>query len=289
MTTLYYRGQLSSCNYGCGYCPFAKSWEEPDVLAADKAGLARFVDWAGQQADLSILFTPWGEALVRKWYRDAMVTLSHAPGVRRVAAQTNLSMNLDWVGEANLDTLALWTTWHPGECTLDRFVRQSERLRQMGVKHSVGVVGLREHFDAIEALRAALPPSTTVWVNAYKREPNYYADAERTRLVAVDPRFNDNRVYTSLGKPCFAGETHFTVDGDGTVRRCHFIEQPLGNLYSDGLPAVSKPRDCTNAICRCHIGYLHLKELQLYRVYGEGLMERRLARPYGTGVGGSTG
>ena len=27
------------------------------------------------------------------------------------------------------------------------------------------------------------------------------------------------------------GETVFTVDGDGTMRRCHFVPEVLGNLY----------------------------------------------------------
>jgi MoaA/NifB/PqqE/SkfB family radical SAM enzyme len=281
MTTLYYRGPLSSCNYGCPYCPFAKTWEEPEVLEADKRGLQRFVDWAGsydvEGDDLSILFTPWGEALVRKWYREAMIALSHAPSVRRVAAQTNLSMNLDWLEHADRDTLALWTTWHPGECTMERFVRQVRRLDTMGILHSVGVVGLVEHLDAIEALRDALPADTTLWVNAYKRVPAYYTEAQRDRIRAIDPRFDDNRVYASLGRHCWAGESHFTVDGDGTVRRCHFIDQPLGNLYDGGLGPLSARRACTNAVCRCHIGYVHLSDLDLYRVYGDGLMERRVA------------
>lgn len=274
MNTVYYRGPLSSCNYTCGYCPFAKEWEEPEVLAADKAGLERFVAWAVEQQDLGILFTPWGEALVRKWYRDAMVRLSHASGIRKVVAQTNLSMKLDWLADADLDTLALWTTWHPDQCSLERFVRQSGRLEAMGVRHSVGIVGLKEHFDAIEAVREALPASTAVWVNAYKRVEGYYSEADRERIRAIDPRFDDNRVYASLGRHCWGGETHFSVDGEGTVRRCHFIAEPLGNLYEDGLEALSARRGCTNAICRCHIGYIHLSELDLYRVYGEGLLER---------------
>lgn len=277
MTTVHYRGPLSSCNYACPYCPFAKDWEEPAVLEADRQGLARFVDWAVDQDDLSILFTPWGEALVRTWYRDAMVRLSHAPGVRRVAAQTNLSMKLDWLADADLDTLALWATWHPGQCELERFVRQSGRLRAMGVRHSVGVVGLREHFEAIEALRRALPEGTSLWVNAYKRVEGYYSASERAWLRSIDPRFDDNRAYVSRGLACWGGETHFSVDGEGTVRRCHFVAEPLGSLYDDGLPALASERSCPNATCRCHIGYVHLKSLDLYRVYGEGLMERIVA------------
>ena len=272
MLTVHYRGPLSSCNYGCGYCPFAKAWEEPAVLEADRRGLERFVTWCEAHGPgLSILFTPWGEALVRRWYREAMVRLSHR--VARVAAQTNLSMKLDWLEQANLDSLALWTTWHPGECSLERFLRQTARLDAMGVRYSVGVVGLREHFDAIRDLRART--SAPLWVNAYKREPDYYSDDERAWLNEVDPRFDDNREHPSLGRACRAGSTHFTVDGEGWVRRCHFVDEaPLGNLYTGALDGMLKPRTCPNTVCRCHIGYVHLEHLRLYEVYGDGLMER---------------
>lgn len=274
--TIHYRGPLSSCNYACPYCPFAKAWEEPEVLAADRAGVERFVAWASawDGPPLSILFTPWGEALVRAWYRDAMVALSRASGVRRVAAQTNLSCRLDWLADADLDRLALWTTWHPGQCALERFVARARRLDAIGVRYSVGVVGLVEHLDAIDALRRALDSGVTVWVNAYKREPDYYAPEQIARILAIDERFLDNREHVSLGQRCLAGETHFTVDGVGDVRRCHFVGDVLGNLYRDPLAAMLAPRRCPNAVCRCHIGYVHLPALDLYRVYGRGLMER---------------
>lgn len=272
--TIHYRGPLSSCNYGCGYCPFAKAREARSVLQADRDGLARFVSWAEtSEHELSILFTPWGEALVRRWYREAMVRLSHR--VKRVAAQTNLSMKLDWLDGANRESLALWTTWHPGECSLDQFLRQTQRLDAMGIRYSVGVVGLREHFDAIAELRERT--EAPLWVNAYKREAAYYTPQERAWLSEVDPRFDDNREHPSLGRACRAGQTHFTVDGVGDVRRCHFVDEPvLGNLYDGSLEAMLRPRTCPNAVCRCHIGYVHLEHLRLYEVYGEGLMERRL-------------
>ena len=278
--TVHYRGPLSSCNYTCDYCPFAKEWEAPDVLAADRAGVERFVAWASATShSLRVLFTPWGEALVRPWYRDAMRVLGHR--ITEVAAQTNLSMNLDWLAEAG-PGVALWCTWHPGQVRLERFLAQVDRLRQLGIRHSVGVVGLKEHFGAIEALAARIPSDTTLWVNAYKRAPHYYSADERAWLRSIDPRFDDNRAYSSKGEPCWAGETHFTVDGMGDVRRCHFVDEPvLGNLYRDSLTALLRPRACPNTECRCHIGYVHLKSTGLRAVYGDGLMARTL--PAGDG------
>jgi len=60
-----YRGPLSSCNYGCLYCPFAKHHETATELAKDRSCLKRFTSWIVRQSDqtLSVLFTPWGEAL----------------------------------------------------------------------------------------------------------------------------------------------------------------------------------------------------------------------------------
>jgi len=67
----------------------------------------------GRPASDRRAFTPWGEALVRRWYRDAMTRLSHLPQIVRVAAQTNLSCGLDWIENCDLAKLALWTTFIP--------------------------------------------------------------------------------------------------------------------------------------------------------------------------------
>ena len=43
--SILYRGPLSSCNYACGYCPFAKRRETAAELARDRTALERFVAW----------------------------------------------------------------------------------------------------------------------------------------------------------------------------------------------------------------------------------------------------
>src|SRR5262249_14939237 len=154
--SILYRGPLSSCNYACAYCPFAKRREGSEELAADKRALERFVDWvAGRPTEdrLGILFTPWGEALVRPWYRAALVRLTSLPQVVRAAAQTNLSCPLGWVDDCDREKLALWATFHPTEVAREHFLARCLELDRRGVRFSVGVVGLREHFADIEALR----------------------------------------------------------------------------------------------------------------------------------------
>jgi MoaA/NifB/PqqE/SkfB family radical SAM enzyme len=272
-----YRGPLSSCNYDCSYCPFAKHVSSSDELVEDKASLERFVAWASAtDRELSILFTPWGEGLVRRWYREAMVALSHRPNVSRVAIQTNLSGSTSWMAEADLATFALWVTYHPSQADYADFLARLRDLDALGVRYSVGIVGLRENMAAAEALRRDLPDDVYLWINAYKSDgPGYYAPGEVERLTALDPRFPDNNVrHPSRGEACQAGLSAITVDGAGDVRRCHFVDGVLGNLYARPLDEMLAARPCPNETCGCHIGYVHMDRLGLYPVYGEGLMER---------------
>lgn len=274
-----YRGPLSSCNYSCDYCPFAKTRNTRAELADDARKLDRFVSWALTRSDrrLGVLFTPWGEALIREHYREAMVRLSGAEHVVRVAAQTNLSFGrLDWLARADLSRLAFWSTWHPSQTSMERFLGRCQELDDRGVRYSVGVVAFRQVLDQIEALRQRLAPHVYLWLNAYKSAgPGYYTDDEIERLQRIDPLFALNtRRHPSRGLPCRAGWQSFTVDGDGTARRCHFIDQPLGNVYEPDFERALRPRACTNDTCGCHIGYVHLEPLEQYPVYGDGLMER---------------
>jgi MoaA/NifB/PqqE/SkfB family radical SAM enzyme len=277
MNDLYvlYRGPLASCNYDCPYCPFAKRVDPPALLRADRDDLTRFVSWVSDTTDrrLSVLFTPWGEGLTRSWYRDAITRLSRLPHVARVAIQTNLAARVEWLAAANPQVAALWATYHPGQVTLSRFLARCDSLLSLGIRFSVGVVGLPSHYDAAVALRDALPPSVYLWVNA--AEGHVYTNSEERQWTELDPRFGDSvRPHASLGLPCHAGETAISVLGDGTVRRCHFIPTPLGNLYDGSWREALRPRACTKSLCDCHIGYVHLKPLGLRDVYAGGLLER---------------
>ncbi len=277
-----YRGPLGSCNYRCAYCPFAKHVSDTAELERDRAALARFVDWVGSQPmPLSILLTPWGEALVRRWYREALIELSHLPAVRKVAIQTNLSCRVGWLSRADLKHTGLWCTFHPTETTRSRFLERCHRLDDLGVRYSAGIVGLRENLDHARALRRELPASVYLWVNAYKSAgPDYYSPGEIESFTRIDPLFPiNNRHHPSLGRSCRAGSDSISVDGDGDVRRCHFVGRVLGNLYRQDLEDILAERPCPNATCGCHIGYVHLDHLNLGPLFGDGLPERIPARP----------
>lgn len=277
--TILYRGPLASCDYDCPYCPFAKRRDTATQLRADRAALERFTAWvAAQTTDrLSVLFTPWGEGLVRSWYRRALVELSHQPHVERVAIQTNLSCRTGWLAEADRDAVALWCTYHPGQTEHDRFLAKTRELAERGVRFSVGIVGLPDHLPHARRLRAALPSHVYLWVNA--AEGHAYTDAEADAWTALDPLFPySRRPHRSAGSPCRTGASVVSVDGDGTVRRCHFVRAELGNLYDGSYRAALAPRarsrPCPLATCDCHIGYVHLETLPLYDVFAGGVLER---------------
>ncbi|MFD9119216.1 STM4011 family radical SAM protein [Streptomyces bottropensis] len=273
--TILYRGPLASCDYDCPYCPFAKRRDSTDRLRADRAALDRFTTWAREQTGdrLSVLFTPWGEGLVRSWYREALVGLSHEPHIDRVAIQTNLSCRTEWLARADRDTVALWCTYHPGQTPYERFLDKTRRLAGMGIRFSVGVVGLPEHLADARRLRGELPQEVYLWVNA--AEGHTYTDEEAAVWSGLDPLFPFSRhPHRSAGRACRTGSTVVSVDGAGTVRRCHFVKAELGNLYDGSFRAALAPRPCPLSVCDCHIGYVHLETLPLYDVFAGGVLER---------------
>jgi MoaA/NifB/PqqE/SkfB family radical SAM enzyme len=275
--TILYRGPLSSCNYGCDYCPFAKHIESAIEHENDQHALTRFVNWVELRANdlISVFFTPWGEALIRSRYQHALIKLTNLANVKKAVIQTNLSCRLDWVEKCDKSKLALWTTFHPSQVARERFIARCLELDRRGVRFSVGVVGLKEQTEEIEALRNELPPHIYLWINAYKRIPDYYTLEEINRFTGIDPLFPVNNVqHPSLGESCRAGSSVISVDGEGTIRRCHFIREPIGNIYQPGFENALITRQCTRATCGCHIGYVHMNGLKLYEVFGEGVMER---------------
>jgi MoaA/NifB/PqqE/SkfB family radical SAM enzyme len=281
--SILYRGPLSSCNYGCDYCPFAKHTETDAEHAADAEALERFAAWVEAQANgphrISVFFTPWGEALVRRRYQKVIARLTNLPHVDKVAIQTNLSCRLDWTDDCDKAKLGIWATYHPTQVTRERFLARCQEADRRGVRYSVGVVGMKEHQEEIAGLREQLPDSVYLWVNAYKRVEGYYSNEELDFLTAIDPLFPINNTrHPSQGRSCHTGETVFSVDGDGLMRRCHFVRTPIGNIYASDWETALRPRVCENETCGCHIGYVHLPHLGLDTTFGDGLLERIPAR-----------
>ncbi|GAA3410518.1 STM4011 family radical SAM protein [Paenibacillus hodogayensis] len=279
--TVYYRGSLSSCNYDCPYCPFSKTKDSADTLAVDRQQVRDFVVWAGKQHAeghrLSVFFNPYGEGLIHRWYREAMIELSSMEHVDKVAIQTNLSARLDWVEQLDARKAAFWVTYHPGQVSEEAFLGQCMALHSRGVPFSVGSVGVKSAFGALASLRKQLPDDVYMWVNAFKDKRNYYSEADKDALRAIDRHFDRNAVdYESLGRSCRSGYDVFYVQGPGLVKRCYKDRGVLGHLYRDGLNGLSQKRACRMNVCDCYIGYIHMPELELELegVYGSRLLER---------------
>ncbi len=275
--TILYRGGLSSCNYGCEYCPFAKKVETKAEHEADGVQLERFLRRVEQldTVSISIFFTPWGEALIHKRYQDAIAALSKMPQVQKVAIQTNLSCKLDWLNNCRIDRIGIWATYHPGETDRVKFLQQCGKLDEANIQYSVGVVGLKEHLIEIGEMRKSLRSNVYLWVNAYKRENDYYSAEELGFLQNIDSLFHlNNQYHASLGRSCRSGSSVISVDGEGNIRRCHFISTTIANIYDDNFRESLVDKPCTNNVCGCHIGYVHMNELDLYKTFGGGVLER---------------
>jgi hypothetical protein len=260
-----YRGDLSSCNYACHYCPFAKRVDSKEVTARDRASLVRFIDWCERSCfDLRILVTPWGEALVRKHYREGFVRMSHLTNVLELGIQTNLSRDPDWLADANKASISLWCTYHPSQVARTHFLRRVEQLLHMNIGLSVGMVALREDFVEIQQMHRELGDLARtsgqpiyLWLNAYDgRSTDYYRSQDIEMLAALDPHFSFNvRPFSSLGADCRAGYQAISVNAQGDVRPCHFVQRPLGNLYDGSFEQGLSRKSCPNRQCDCYIGY----------------------------------
>jgi MoaA/NifB/PqqE/SkfB family radical SAM enzyme len=95
------------------------------------------------------------------------------------------------------------------------------------------------------------------------------------RFTRVDPLFPfNNQRHPSQGRACRCGSSVISVDGEGTIRRCHFIREIIGSIYVPGWEERLHAQACTNETCGCHIGYVHLDHLGLYDAFGQGILER---------------
>ncbi len=274
-----YRGSLKSCNFHCAYCPFAWKKIVHQDLETDKAGISRFIEFIeNSQHHYRILFTPYGEAMIHAYYREAMVRLSKLPNVIKVAVQTNGSFSVtadDWLDRIAADTAAFWLSFHPEQISLEQFTNQYQALLDRNLRFSCGVVGIKTNIPTIRQLRATLPQFVYMWINAYKRWHGYYTDKEIEELVLLDPLFNNNlHYYPSRGHICRTGQEIFSVDEKGDIRRCHFVDTIIGNISENDMANLHCSPHCPNDTCHCHIGYIYLPELHQHSIYGDGMLER---------------
>ncbi|MDR0659883.1 MAG: STM4011 family radical SAM protein [Prevotellaceae bacterium] len=172
---IYYRGFLKSCNYSCSYCPFAKRPVSQKELEKDKEAISRFILWVKRQKNtLSIMFVPYGEALMHIHYIKAFASLSKMPHVTAISCQTNLSLNADKFikrlneENADLSKINLWTTFHSEMVNKENFVEKIHYLNQH-IDLCAGIAGSPQTIAEAADLRKLLPKSVYLWVNAMDR------------------------------------------------------------------------------------------------------------------------
>lgn len=278
--TIIYRGEITACNFRCSYCPFLTLFDTAvfnttannnPILAREEKGLetlADFIKNAGSLPAITLLFAPRGEVLNLECYRRYITLLSRLPGVKQIVIQTNFTFPLSWLTECRQEKIALWITFHPEQQQMGPFLEKITRLSDFPVPFSVGMVGLKEYKKTARALRSALPNSHYLWINAYKRNKNYYSPEDITFFTSIDPLFPLNLTdYKSKGKACYAGQNSICLNSRGQVKACFFQEKVLGVLGETELQQLLNPAVCPNEQCTCYLGYMNLKELEMEKRY----------------------
>ncbi len=152
------------------------------------------------------------------------------------------------------------------------------RLSGQGIPISVGVVGVAGALDEIRQLRQALPFDIYLWINAQQPRPRPYSCEELEQFTAIDPHFPLTvRRTHSRDRYCPSGETSFTFDGDGAMRRCHFVDEVIGRIHDSDWEAALRPRHCPNQFCHCFLGKAQLESETFGPLFGESLLTRNMS------------
>ncbi len=269
MQTIYYRGFIKSCNYRCSYCAFAKGSGSREEMRREEDGLRRLYEQIRRQTEaVQIFFLPYGEGMIYPMYQAALADLSALPQVRAVGIQTNLS----WEPEGFLRLLRqrgdagkirLWASYHPEMTSRAGFL---DRLRQLAdeVEIAAGMVATLENEDEIRALRAELPPSIYLWLNAMDRRKAAFSREVIERLQAIDPMFGyefaqyRQKAFGGAGfRCCLAAENQYLDRG---------MVRP-GCFFQKG--EKRKVQLCHNhRLCDCYLGYSNFADNPLVNFFG---------------------
>lgn len=267
--TIYYRGFIKSCNYRCSYCAFAKGSGSREEIRREEDGLRRFYEQIRRQTEaVQIFFLPYGEGMIYPMYQAVLADLSALPQVRAVGIQTNLSWEpedflrlLRQRGDAR--KIRLWASYHPEMTSRAGFL---DRLRQLAdeVEIAAGMVATLENEDEIRALRAELPPSIYLWLNAMDRRKAAFSREVIERLQAIDPMFGyefalcRQKAFGGAGfRRCLAAENQYLDRG---------MVRP-GCFFQKG--EKRKVQLCHNhRLCDCYLGYSNFAGNPLANFFG---------------------
>jgi MoaA/NifB/PqqE/SkfB family radical SAM enzyme len=129
--------------------------------------------------------------------------------------------------------------------------------------------------DRIVEMRRRLPSDVYLWLNAQQPRRRPYSDDEIARFSEIDPMFRKTfQREPSRDRSCRAGETSFTVDGNGDMRRCHFVDEVIGNVFASDWRSALEQRKCPRQFCNCFLGKAQLLAADLTSYFGDQLLER---------------
>lgn len=273
---IYFRGLLSSCNYSCSYCCFAKKEPCKTELSKDKECLNKFcefIDTTEFKNAVSIFFTPYGEGLIHDHYVEAIGKLAINPKCRYISFQTNLSFNeyefLEKLRalKVDLSKVKLWASCHPEMVSIDEFV-DKVKLLKTSIDLCVGIVAIPGDLENVFELRKQLPHDVYMWINAKEREKTRYTESQIKSLIEVDPLFYNelqrNRVRNNC---CSAGTDSVFIRANGDVFACHINKNRMFNIYTN--QSVIEPLSCDKRFCDCYLSYSHRYDLKLERYFGK--------------------
>jgi|LSQX01.2.fsa_nt_gb hydroxymethylpyrimidine pyrophosphatase-like HAD family hydrolase/MoaA/NifB/PqqE/SkfB family radical SAM enzyme len=271
-----FRGSLSSCNYSCSYCSFAKRGPRKTELMKDKACLSRFCDFIDTTSftnQISIFLTPHGEGLIHPHYVEAIARLALSPKCRYISCQTNLSFDSDAfiksliAAKVDLSKVKLWATCHPGMISIDEFVSKVNQLKA-SIDLCVGIVAIPEELHNVFELRKRLPKDIYMWINAMKRAKTKYTDSQIKTLIQADPLFpNELQKFRVQPGCCHAGTDSVYINANGDVFPCHINKNRLFNIYRNSSPVL--PFQCDKRFCDCYLAYSHRTDSNLERIFGD--------------------
>lgn len=263
-----YRGSLRSCNYTCEYCPFSKRRATEKELLQDQQGLLRFVEKieeAGFQEPVSLLFAPYGEAMIHQHYWNAFSRLSRLKQVTRISCQTNLSFNggafLSYLNEegADLDKVSLWASFHPSMTTAEEFAAKAELLAE-DIRLCAGMVGDPASVEQMKRLKELLPGDVYFWINQRDGLSRKYTRKEIEVFTDMDPLFPlELKRYSTMNRRCRGGVSSIFVEADGRVSPCNRSKITLGNFYGDC--RLLEDCEACGGICDCFLAYRNRTDL----------------------------
>lgn len=268
LKNIYYRGILSSCNYSCSYCPFAKRKSNQAELKKDFQQLNRFyreIENTTFDKPVGIFFTPYGEALIHNYYIEMMAKLSKLKSIKYVSCQTNFSFDIDkFLGlikenDGDLSKIKLWATYHSEMIDPEIFSNKAKIISEH-IDISVGMVAIPGKSDEVVEFREVLSQNIYLWINGKAREKSRYTKKEIDKLINVDPLFGSELFRHKVEKNCCtSGVESIFIEANGDIYPCNINKNKLGNFYESKISW--KEVSCKRRICDCFLAYSNRKDI----------------------------